>query len=211
MQNTKDLLIFINAGNCPHCKVLKEEFPRWSDDLATLGVRAVSVPVATMATPIDDSYPVDLRKYQRWYPMILLTSQSDWANALNNKRTAVLSPIIMNGDNMEVIKDGVKRQTFEYKQPAPYRFDVPGVIQFVKDQINMDKSTIAPMYKNTPVNNSSIPTSNNNTTHVPNNTTRSHSNHQSKSDRVSNDSETILSEKSKVCSLRYIPKRNGRK
>lgn len=99
MEN-RHALILITADDCGHCKSLKKEWPSIEPNILSISsIRIIQIPLSSMSSSIDISrYPRGLKKYKRWFPMLLLVPSQNWNAAISHLGDEVeLDAEIMNG------------------------------------------------------------------------------------------------------------------
>ena len=82
----KHVFIVITAENCGYCTKFKSEtWPTLKPKLINSGrLTVVEISLETMSEinseAFSDKYPIDLRRYAKWFPTFILCTYSSWKN-----------------------------------------------------------------------------------------------------------------------------------
>ena len=146
--NSKPVLVVITAGNCGHCRNLKQVWPDIQQAIEGTGlVRVVNIPLEMMSSPIDTNvYPSDLKTYKLWFPMFLLVSGSTWNEAMSNTQAEVpLQAKVMSG---EVRPDG----RIQISSNPVYPLNKENIINWIRATIpDLPSSDLKPIIPGMPM------------------------------------------------------------
>lgn len=88
--NSPPVIVIMKANNCPHCKQLFQKWPEIKMQLEkdNLTVRIVQIDLPRMTSPIPVGYPIDLKKFTAWFPMVLMIPGANWDEAMAKLKTS---------------------------------------------------------------------------------------------------------------------------
>lgn len=96
--DARPVIVLITAKTCSHCHTFRSKV--WSDlkpRLETDGrLRIVEIDLETTESKPSTDHPQDLRRFIRWFPMLLVASGSSWNHAKKNP-TAKLQATVFSG------------------------------------------------------------------------------------------------------------------
>src|SRR5437016_8207823 len=79
--DSKPVLVLVTAENCSACKQLKARtWGTLKSEIIKLGaVRIIEISLNTTADlPSENFYPIDIKRYIRWFPTFLLFTSKSW-------------------------------------------------------------------------------------------------------------------------------------
>ena len=95
----RPVIALITAKTCTHCHTFRSKV--WSDlkpRLETDGrLRVVEIDLDSTDSKPSDSYPQDLRRFLRWFPMVILSSGASWNQGLRRAPNAKLDAVVFSG------------------------------------------------------------------------------------------------------------------
>lgn len=112
--DNRPVFVLATAKNCPHCHTFRNNI--WGGlkpQIENSGkVRLVEIDLpSTGSQPDDNIYPVDVRRYIRWFPTMFVIEGQSWNKGLKDKRNRNLK---LNGS---VLGGQFKGDVVEYASP----------------------------------------------------------------------------------------------